>query len=101
MKKKSKDPDFICHYHQDILSILEELKLSPNLEMCDIDKINECIELTEKAYKGGQKMEDRLTCYKYGIESLGFFRDGRYSKRIIQCPYCFKSIPKMSENDSN
>jgi len=70
----------LCTHHNFIKSELNDikkyLKKYGNLQPNDVifDKINGCLDLTRKAKKLGQKLENRCRKYRNCIESLGFSR---------------------------
>ena len=63
----------LCNNHNQIIYNLKEMrKLTKDKELREL--ITDTLNIVKYCKKQGQKMENRLTLYKEGIEKLGFER---------------------------
>jgi hypothetical protein len=64
----------ICHLHNIIQDIANDLENSNNFSESSLVKLHKITELSIVAEHKGQRMENRLKEYKKMIENLGFKR---------------------------
>lgn len=70
--------DTIKYWTNDVKKKLKKAIKEDNIESVEetIVTLNTILETTRRAKKTGQKLENRLSNYRYHIESLGFLRKG-------------------------